>query len=94
MSIRSRLEKLERNAPDDFCPTCMVIRFVMSGDPERPKRCPDCKRGPGDYPAGMVRDFVIHKVERQPENRPAVDPLPPSSLEGIEGGNGVPPFSG
>jgi hypothetical protein len=39
----------------------MTLRFRHADEPDpRPAVCPKCGRGPGDYPAGTVRTFVIH----------------------------------
>jgi hypothetical protein len=61
MSLRTRLERLEKLLkPDGFCCQCMTIVFRDADEPDpRPARCPRCGRGPGDYPAGQLRSFVV-----------------------------------
>jgi hypothetical protein len=61
VSLRQRVERLEKLLhPDDFCCECMVVTFRYADEPDpRPPVCPRCGRGPGDYPAGTVRGFVV-----------------------------------
>jgi hypothetical protein len=60
MSLRSRLEKLERSDDlPDFCATCQMLSFSVKGEPERPAICPDCGRTwPDDY-GSMIREIVV-----------------------------------
>jgi hypothetical protein len=82
VSIRSRLEKLERHAEDDFCDHCMRFRFRSEGEPGYPVVCSVCgRRYPEDYlwPDGSpkVREIFIC-----------------SAREGRDGGDAEPPTPG
>jgi hypothetical protein len=66
MGMRDRLTRLERQIGpgDGFCPRCMVVSFRFADEPDpRPPVCPKCGRGPGDYPRGLVRGFIIHRQD-------------------------------
>jgi hypothetical protein len=74
MRYHARLKKLEARVEESasFCPACLKIVWteyersavgaalaLRPGQVERPAICPDCRRGPGDYPQEMVRGFRI-----------------------------------
>jgi hypothetical protein len=67
MSLRACVERLEKlHRPDSFCPGCAQLTFRFASQPgPRPPVCPRCARGPGDYPPGIVRGFIIHLPSEQ-----------------------------
>jgi len=67
MRLHLRLKKLESQAKaaESFCPACMMITWTeydgSRGDIDPAPTCPQCRRGPGDYPADMVRQFRLFR---------------------------------
>lgn len=106
MSLRDRIKRLEKLVrPDGFCCQCMVVVFRTAGEPDpRPPVCPRCGRGPGDYPPGTVRGFVLHRPPgadgqaepsegrgpTEPEAPPALPPPPAAGQAPQEAPPGLP----
>jgi hypothetical protein len=83
MSFRDRIRRVEQLLQgDNFCPQCMRVHFAHHDEPDlRPPVCPRCGRGPADYPAGVVRRFVVHRppeygLEEPPESPDSAGPQP------------------
>jgi hypothetical protein len=88
MSLRGIRNLLHRLAGEDdrCCPECRVVTFGWADDPPPPPVCPGCGRGPGDYPVGMVRAFLVHRPD-DPDGQGADMPALPPPQEPEEAGS-------